>query len=53
MCGTHLARTVSASTTDTGNTRDGTTGTPRLGRSLMASLFTDSIGLTPVLSNAL
>lgn len=48
-----LARAVSASATDTGNTRDGTTGTPRLGRSLMASLFTDSICLTPVLRNAL
>jgi hypothetical protein len=48
-----LARAVSASTTDTGNTCDGTTSTPRLGRSLMASLFTDGISLTLVLRNAL
>jgi hypothetical protein len=49
----HLARAVSASTTDTRNTCDGTTSTPRLSRSLMASFFTDGICLTLVLRNAL
>jgi hypothetical protein len=48
-----LTRAVGAPTADAGNTSNGTTSTPRLGRGLMAGFFTDSISLTLVLSNTL
>ena len=49
----HLAGTVSSSTTDTGNTGDGTTGTPRLSTSLVASLLAHGVSLPFVLRDAL
>jgi hypothetical protein len=52
-CTAYLTRAVSAPTTDTGNTSNGTTSTPGLGGSLVACLFADSISLTLVLGNAL
>jgi len=46
-------RTVGSSTTNTGNTCDGTTGTPGFGTGLVASLLTNGIGLPFVLRDAL
>ena len=48
-----LARTVGSTTTDTGNTSDGTTGTPRLSGGLVTSLYVDSVRLPLVLGDAL
>jgi len=48
-----LARSVSSTTADTGNTGDGTTSTPRFGGGLMAGLFAHGVGLALVLRNAL
>jgi hypothetical protein len=50
---THLSRTVSTTTSYTGNTGDSTTSTPRLSASLVSGLHVDSVGLPLVLSNAL
>ena len=44
---------VSSTTTDTGNTSGGMTGTPRLGRSLVAGLLANGVGLSLILCNAL
>ena len=44
---------MGSSTTDTGNTSDGTTGTPGLSRGLVASLLAHRVSLTLVLSDAL
>jgi len=48
-----LSRTVGSSTTNTGDTCDGTTGTPRLCTSLVSGLFTYGISLSLVLCDAL
>ena len=50
---TYLTGTVGTRATDTGDTRDGTTGTPRLSRGLVASLLADSVRLPLVLREAL
>lgn len=47
-----LSGTMSSSTSDTGNTGDGTTSTPRFSRSLMASLLAHGVSLPFVLSDA-
>lgn len=44
---------MSTTTTDTRNTRDGPTSTPRLGAGLMTSLLADGVSLTLVLGDAL
>ena len=49
----HLARTVSTTTANTGDTCDGTTGTPRLGTGLVTSLNANGIRLSLVLGDAL
>lgn len=46
-----LTGTVRTTTTDTGNTCNGTTRTPGLGRGLVTSLARDGVGLTVVLGN--
>jgi hypothetical protein len=48
-----LSRAVGTSTTDTGNTGDGATSTPRLGTGLVTSLGGDGIGLSAVLGDGL
>ena len=50
---TYLTGTVGTRATDTGDTRNGTTGTPRLSRGLVASLLADSVRLPLVLRKAL
>jgi hypothetical protein len=47
-----LARAVGASTTDTGNTSNGTTSTPRFSTRLVAGLFADCVCLPLVFSHA-
>lgn len=49
----YLAGAVCTTTADTGNTSDGTAGTPGLCGGLVASLFADGVGLALVLCNAL
>jgi hypothetical protein len=49
----YLSRTVGTATTNTGDTGDGTTGTPRFGGCLMTSLFADGVSLPLVLGHAL
>jgi len=44
-----LSRAPSTTTPDTGNTCDGTTGTPGLGRGLVTGLVADGVGLAAVL----
>lgn len=46
-----LARSVSTTTTDTGNSGNGTTGTPRLSRGLLTGVSGDGVSLTLVLSD--
>ena len=46
-----LTGAVGTTTTDTRNTRKGTTGTPRLSRGLVTSLSRDGVRLTLVLGN--
>jgi len=48
-----LSRARSTSSSDTGNTCDGTTGSPRLGRGLLSGNGLNSIRLTLVLGNVL
>jgi hypothetical protein len=48
-----LARAVGSSTTDTRNTGDSTTSTPRFSGRLVAGFFTDGVSLTLVLRNTL
>ena len=50
---THLAGSVSSSTTNTGNTCDGTTGTPGLSRGLVTSLLAHGVCLALVFGDAL
>jgi hypothetical protein len=50
---THLSRTVSSSTTDTRDTGNGTTGSPRLGRGLVTSVLSNRVRLATVLVDAL
>lgn len=50
---THLAGAVGTSTADTGDTSDGTTGTPRLGAGLVASLLSNGVRLALVFRKAL
>ena len=49
----HLAGAVGTSTTNTGDTRNSTTGTPGLGTGLVASLLANGVSLTLVLCDAL
>jgi hypothetical protein len=48
-----LTGSLSSTTTNTGDTSDGTTGTPRLGRGLVASVLSNGVSLTPVLGDGL
>ena len=52
MLATYLSGTVGTTTGNTGNTCDRTTGTPRLGTSLVTGLLRDSVSLTLVLVHA-
>jgi len=46
-----LARSVGTTSTDTGNTSDGTSSTPGLGASLMTGITVDTVGLSVVLGD--
>jgi hypothetical protein len=48
-----LTRSMRSSTSNTRDTSNSTTSTPRLGTSLVSSFFTDSIGLSLVLGDTL
>lgn len=50
---THLARAGSSTTTNTGNTSYSTTGTPRLGTSLVSSFLGNGVCLPFVFGDAL
>ena len=50
---THLSRTVRSRATNTGDTGDGATGSPRLGRGLLAGVRGDGVGLALVLGHRL
>jgi hypothetical protein len=49
----HLARTMRSTAANTRNTRNSATGTPRLGRSLVAGLLAHGVRLALVLREAL
>ena len=49
----YLAGTVCTAAADTGDTSDGTAGTPGLCGGLVAGLFADGVGLALVLCDAL
>ena len=48
-----LTRSLGSSTTNTGDTGDGSTSTPRLGRGLVTSVLSNGVSLSPVLGNGL